>query len=96
MFFCGGLRIFVTFDPRLARSMTQILNTANDIAEREISLKVLTQNIDTSTAEGRLFFHMTAAFDEFQRELIVENTKAGLESARKRGRKARRKTKGDE
>ena len=47
---------------------------------------MLTQNIDTSTPEGRLFFHMTAAFDEFQRELIVENTKAGLQAAKARGR----------
>lgn len=40
--------------------------------------------------EGRLFFHMIAAFDEFQRELIIENTKAGLASARKRGRRGSR------
>ncbi len=75
---------------RLARSMTQILKTAGDMSERGIALKVLTQNIDTTTPEGRLFFHMTAAFDEFQRELIVENTKAGLAAARKRGRRGGR------
>ena len=75
---------------RLARSLTQVLKTATEISERGIALKVLTQNIDTSTPEGRLFFHMTAAFDEFQRELIVENTKAGLEAARKRGRRGGR------
>lgn len=75
---------------RLARSMTQILKTARDMSERGIALKVLTQNIDTTTSEGRLFFHMTAAFDEFQRELIVENTKAGLAAARKRGRRGGR------
>jgi hypothetical protein len=57
---------------------------------RGIALKVLTQNIDTGTPEGRLFFHMTAAFDEFQRELIVENTKAGLAAANKRGRRGGR------
>ena len=38
----------------------------------------------------RLFFHMTAAFDEFQRELIVENTRAGLAAANKRGRRGGR------
>ena len=70
---------------RLARSLSQVLKTASDINNRGISLKVLTQNIDTSTPEGRLFFHMTAAFDEFQRELLVENTRAGLIAARKRG-----------
>lgn len=41
---------------RLARSLTQVIKTAADIAERGIALKVLTQNIDTSTPEGRLFF----------------------------------------
>ena len=75
---------------RLARSIRQIIATAHDLEQRKIKLKVLTQNIDTGTAEGRLFFHMTAAFDEFQRELIVENTRAGLAAARKRGRKGGR------
>lgn len=71
---------------RLARSLTQIISTVKDLEERHISLKVLTQNIDTSTPEGRLFFHMNAAFDQFHREIIVDNTKAGLKSARKEGR----------
>jgi DNA invertase Pin-like site-specific DNA recombinase len=75
---------------RLARSLTQVLKTASDIHDRGIGLKVLTQNIDTTTPEGRLFFHMTAAFDEFQRELIVENTRAGLAAANKRGRRGGR------
>ena len=75
---------------RLARSLTQVIKTAADIHERGIALKVLTQNIDTSTSEGRLFFHMTAAFDEFQRELIVENTRAGLAAAHKRGQRGGR------
>ena len=71
---------------RLARSLTQIINTVKDLEDRQIGLKVLTQNIDTATPEGRLFFHMNAAFDQFQREIIVENTKAGLKNARKHGR----------
>ncbi|HJN25503.1 MAG TPA: recombinase family protein [Rhodospirillales bacterium] len=75
---------------RLARSLTQVIKTATDIDERGIALKVLTQSIDTNTPEGRLFFHMTAAFDEFQRELIVENTRAGLKAANKRGRRGGR------
>lgn len=75
---------------RLARSLTQVMKTVSDINERNITLKVLTQNIDTATPEGRLFFHITAAFDEFQRELIVENTRAGLAAANKRGRRGGR------
>ena len=57
---------------------------------RNLAFKVLTQKIDTSTPEGRLFFRMTAAFDQFQRELILENTKAGLAAARNSGRKGGR------
>lgn len=75
---------------RLARSLKQIIQTAEMLQEREIGLRVLTQNIDTTSPEGRLFFHMTAAFDEFQRELIVENTRAGLKAANARGRKGGR------
>ena len=71
---------------RLARSITQVINTTKDLEARNIGLKVITQKIDTTTPEGRLFFHVTAAFDQFQRELIVENTKAGLKAARSRGR----------
>ncbi|WP_218460270.1 recombinase family protein [Rickettsia sp. TH2014] len=71
---------------RLARSLTQIISTVKILEEQKIGLQVITQNIDTSTAEGRLFFHMNAAFDQFQREIIVENTKAGLKSARRNGR----------
>lgn len=77
---------------RLARSLTQVINTAKDLEDRKIALKVLTQNIDTTTPEGRLFFHMNAAFDQFQREIIVENTRAGLKFARKNGRVGGRPT----
>lgn len=71
---------------RLARSVKEIIYLAELLSKKDISLKVITQNIDTSSPEGRLFFHITAAFDEFQRELIVENTKAGLATARANGR----------
>ena len=75
---------------RLARSLTQVIRTSADINGRGVALRVLTQNIDTGTPEGWLFFHMTAAFDEFQRELIVENTRAGLKAAKRRGRRGGR------
>ncbi len=75
---------------RLARSLKQVIQTVQDMQVRNIDLWVLTQNIDTSTPEGRLFFHMTAAFDEFQRELIIENTRAGLAAASRQGRRGGR------
>jgi len=82
----GGDTLVIWKLSRLARSLTQVINTVKDLEKREIALKVLTQSIDTTTPEGRLFFHMNIAFDEFQREIIVENTKAGLLNAKKQGR----------
>lgn len=64
---------------RLARSLKQIIETVKDLEEQGVSLKVLTQNIDTASAEGRLFFHMNAAFDQFQRrELRKKVRKCGI------------------
>ena len=71
---------------RLARSLTQVMTTVKQLEERGINLRALTQKIDTTTPEGRLFFHINAAFDQFQREIIVENTRAGLKVAREHGR----------
>jgi DNA invertase Pin-like site-specific DNA recombinase len=75
---------------RLARSVRQ-LETAGDLQAREIGLKVLTQQIDTTTPGGRLVFHMFAAIAEFERELTLERTHAGLATARALGRRSGRK-----
>ena len=60
--------------------------------ERGVGLVVLKQQIDTTTPQGRLVFHIFGALDEFQRELIVEGTNEGLAAARARGRVGGRKT----
>ena len=62
-------------------------------AERGAGLVVLKQQIDTTTPPGRLAFHILGAIDEFQRELIIEGTREGLEAARARGRTGGRKPK---
>lgn len=82
----GGDTLVVWKLSRLARSLTHVIKIAEKLRERNIHLKIISQKIDTTTAEGRLFFHINLAFDEFQREIIVENTKAGLLSAKKHGR----------
>ena len=56
-------------------------------------LVVLKQQIDTTTPTGRLVFHILGAIDEFQRELIIEGTREGLDAARARGRTGGRKPK---
>ncbi len=80
---------------RAMRSLHHLLDVVNGtragdykdgLRARGIGLVVLQQNIDTTTAGGRLQFHIFAAFDEYLRELIVENTNEGLAAARARGR----------
>jgi DNA invertase Pin-like site-specific DNA recombinase len=81
---------------RLGRDLRHLVNTVHDLTARGIGLKVLAgqgANIDTTTANGRLVFGIFGALAEFERELIVERTKAGLASARARGRKGGRKPK---
>ncbi len=57
-----------------------------ELRERGINFRSLTDSIDTSTPMGRFFFHVMGALAEMERELIVERTKAGLEAARAQGR----------
>lgn len=79
---------------RLGRSLKHLINIVQDLITRKVGLKVLTgqgANIDTTTANGKLIFGIFAALAEFERELISERTKAGLASARARGRKGGRK-----
>jgi DNA invertase Pin-like site-specific DNA recombinase len=71
---------------RLARSTRQLLDTVEGLSQRNIGLKTLTQDIDTTTAGGRLIFTVFGAIAEFEREIIRERTCAGLEAARSRGR----------
>ena len=78
---------------RLGRDLRHLVNIVHDLTERGVGLKVLTGQgaaIDTTTASGKLVFGIFAALAEFERELISERTKAGLASARARGRKGGR------
>jgi DNA invertase Pin-like site-specific DNA recombinase len=76
----------VTRLDRLGRSMQHLVNLGADLRERGIHLLVTEQGIDTRTPEGRAMYGMFAVFAEFQRELIVANTRDGLAAARARGR----------
>ena len=75
---------------RLARSTRQLLETVEDFEQRGIGLKIITQNIDTTNAGGRLDFTVFSAIAEFEREIIRERTLGGLDAARSRGRKGGR------
>lgn len=71
---------------RLSRSLRHLIDTVNQLKERGVGLKVITQNLDTTTPSGTLVFHIFGALAEFERLLIKERTNAGLAAARARGR----------
>ena len=76
---------------RLGRSVKGLVDLVNELAEEGVQFYSLTDGIDTTTPQGRFFFHLMASLAQMERELIVERTKAGLEAARKRGRVVGRK-----
>lgn len=74
---------------RLGRDLRHLVNTVHDLSIKGVGFKVLSghgASIDTTTPAGKLVFGIFAALAEFERELISERTKAGLASARARGR----------
>ena len=71
---------------RLGRSLKNLVDIVGQLIKQEVGLKSLHDNIDTTTPQGRLTFNIFASLAEFERDLISERTKAGLESARARGR----------
>ena len=75
---------------RLGRSLKQLIELINSLQERYVGFKSVVEAIDTTTPTGQFFFHITGAFAELERNLIRERTRAGLASARARGRKGGR------
>ena len=83
---------------RLGRDLKHLVTVIDDLRKRDVGFKVLAgqgAQIDTTTSNGRLVFGMFASIAEFERELIIERTQAGLESARARGRTGGRPRKMD-
>lgn len=75
---------------RLGRSLSQLIVFINELKARNVGFRSIVDSIDTTTPTGQFFFHVTGAFAELERNLIKERTKAGLESARARGKKGGR------
>lgn len=76
---------------RLGRSVKQLVDLISDLHSKGIQFKSITDAIDTGTTSGRFFFHVMASLAEMERELTVERTRAGLEAARRLGRRGGRK-----
>ena len=78
--------VVVTKYDRLARSLRDLIEIVELIGERDAGFRSLGEDIDTTTPNGRLIFHIFGSIAEFERERIVERTREGLAAARKRGR----------
>lgn len=82
----GGDALAVWKLDRIGRSLPHVVGLVGDLQSRGVGLKVLTGDIDTTTATGRLVFGIFATLADFERDLIHERTMAGLAAARARGR----------
>ena len=76
---------------RLGRSALDTLRTFKELDEKGVRLIVTTLGIDTKTTAGRLVLGIMTQLAEFEREQIIERTKAGLEAAKRRGKRLGRK-----
>ena len=78
---------------RLGRSLSHLIQITKHLGERDIGFRSLSESIDTTSASGRLLFHIMGALAEFERALITERTRAGMVAAKQRGVKVGRKPK---
>jgi len=81
----GGDTLVVWKLDRLGRSLKHLIESVESLSKREVQFVSTQDTIDTSTAAGKLFFHMMGAMAEFEKDLIRERTMAGLAAARARG-----------
>ena len=72
---------------RLGRSLAHLIDVMSELERRGIGFCSLTEAIDTTTPGGKLIFHIMGALAKFERELISQRTKAGIEAARARGKR---------
>ena len=71
---------------RLGRSLPHLVEVINGLRDAGIGFRSLQEQIDTTSAGGRFYLHILAALAEFERELISERTRAGMEAARRNGK----------
>ncbi len=85
-FMKAGDTLVVTRMDRLARSAKDLLELVEELQGRNIALRILKQNIDTTTSEGKLFLTMLAGFAEFETELRKERQQEGIQKAKAEGK----------
>lgn len=75
---------------RLGRSLSHLLATVNELKDRRVAFRSLTEQMDTTTPQGEFLFHVFGALAQFERSLTQERVRAGLAAARRRGRRGGR------
>lgn len=75
---------------RLGRSLSNLLAIVTDLKKRGIAFRSLTEKMDTTTPHGELLFSIFGALAQYERELIRERVVAGLDAAKRRGRRGGR------
>lgn len=78
---------------RLSRSLRDVLMLMERLGEAKAGFRSLTEAIDTTTPAGRMMMHMVGVFAEFERAMLKERTRAGLDAARAEGRVGGRRPK---
>ena len=71
---------------RLGRSLSHLLTIVNDLKEKGVAFRSLTEQMDTTTPHGELLFQLFGALAQYERALIQERVKAGINAAKLRGR----------
>lgn len=84
----GGLDAIIVYKlDRIGRSVVHLLNLFEEFSNRKIGFVSISQNIDTTTPEGRMFLKMLMVLAEYERELIVSRTMDGLARAKRQGKR---------
>lgn len=78
---------------RLGRSLSHLIALTSDLTQRGIGFESLSESIATTSAHGKLLLHLLGALAEFERALIAERTRAGIDAAKRRGTRFGRKRK---
>lgn len=81
----AGDEIMVWRLDRLGRSLPSLITELELLASINVGFRSLTEQIETVTPAGRLFFHVVGAFAQFERDVIKDRTNAGLQAARRKG-----------
>ena len=89
-FLCPSDCLVVWKLDRLGRSLPHLLTTVNELRERGVAFRSLTEQMDTTTPQGEFLFHVFGALAQFERSLTQERVMAGLAAARRRGRRGGR------